>query len=146
VGEPNGGGDFIDVLSPGTAGPEDILADFVGLDIDIKLFGFGQNGDGGGGGVDSTLGLGNRDALDAVTAALVGQSPISAGTSEGKDDFAESAQIGGREMDELGFPGLALGISSVHLVEVSSEESGFLTTGAGPNFHNAGIDVQLLVG
>ncbi len=55
---------------------------------------------------------------------------------DAEDDFLEAARLAGAELDGLGVPALSPGIARVHVVKVAREQGGFITPGAGPDFHD----------
>ena len=98
---------------------------------DVDLLGLGHHGDGRGRGVDPALGLGLRDALDAVAAALELEVAEGAVALDAERDLAEAAQLGRDHVDRLERPALRLGVAPVHLEEVAGEERGLVAAGPG---------------
>ena len=60
----------VDRLAAGAGRAVDVDPQILVVDLDVDLLGLGQHRDGRGGGVDPAAALGDRNALDAVDAAL----------------------------------------------------------------------------
>ena len=144
VFEPDGGTDLVDVLSAGAARAADMLDNIVWINLDIDFLRFRQYRDGGRGGVNSALGLGFRDPLDAMAAAFKLKGRPYAGAFDVENYFAKTAAFGGAEIELFDLPFPVGGVFDVHIVKVSCEKGGLVAAGAGPDFHNDRIDGHLV--
>jgi hypothetical protein len=61
----------VDSLAARSARATDFDSNFIGADLEFHFLGDRKNGHGCGGGVNSALGFGGGDALDAVDATFV---------------------------------------------------------------------------
>src|SRR5690606_24554291 len=105
----------------GTGRPVHVDPQVVVVDLDVDLLRLGHHQHAGGRGVDPPLGLGDRDALHPVHAALeleVGPDALArlgrALVLEGDRDVLVAAQVGGGGVDDLGLPAAPLGVAQVH--------------------------------
>ena len=74
MGDTDGGGGLVDVLTACAGGTEGVDAQILGVQLKLHFLRFGHNGDRHGGGVDAPLGFGFGYALHAVDAAFKLQS------------------------------------------------------------------------
>ena len=86
--------------------------------------------------MDAAAGLGLRDPLDAVSAHLVPQVAVDLVAGDRENDFLKAPEIGAASVDHLDFPALLLGKTAVHAEEVSREESGLISAGAGADLND----------
>ena len=125
------------VLTLWPPGPEERITPMQVGGVDLELagvVGLRHDEDAGRGGVDTPLGLGDRDALDAVDAALVLQvrpHPVlglhrSAGL-DGQPHVLVAAQVGVGGIEDLDAPPLTLGVAGVHASQVGGEQRRLLT-------------------
>jgi hypothetical protein len=79
--------------------------------------------------LDPPLGLGGRDPLDAVAAALeleVPERPLAADPERG---LAQAPQLGRDELQRLELPAHLIGVAVVHLQEVAGEQGRLVAAG-----------------
>ena len=114
---------------PGSRGPEDVDPQVRGIDVDVDVLGLRGDEDAGGGGVDAALGLGDRNPLHPVHAALVlqpGPHPVGrARRCLGLDrdrDVLVAAQVGLLRREHLGLPAAPLRVAQVHPQQVAGEQ------------------------
>ena len=89
-----------------------------------------------GGGVDTSLGFGLWDALDAVGAAFVLEAWVCAFALDLEDDFLDAADSGVVKGEDGCFPSVVFGESLIHAEEFVGEEAGFFAAGAGSDFED----------
>ncbi len=71
MGDPDGRVRGVDRLATQASRAVDVDTDIPGLDLDFHLIGLGKHVHRGGGRVDTSLGLGDRDALHTVGTCLL---------------------------------------------------------------------------
>ena len=81
--------------------------------------------------MDPALGLGLRDALDAVGAALELEDRVGALALDREGDLLEAADLGRRLRERLGREAALLGVAGQHLVEVAGEQRRLVAAGPG---------------
>lgn len=155
----DGGIGGVDMLAAGAAGTHDVGADVGRVDVEIArgvigaefrrpgriAFLIGEAGEhehGGGTGVCAALGFGCGDTLDAVDAGFAFEAVVGAGGIDFEDRFVDAGGGGfgggfGVEFDEGVVQGVAFAVGLVHAEEISDEEAGFGTAGAGADFQKA---------
>ena len=136
MGDAHGRVRGVDALAPRSRGAEDVDTQVGGVDLELTgVVGLRHDQDAGRGGVDAPLGLGDRDALDTVDAALVLQvrpHPVlrlhgPAGL-DGQAHVLVTAQVGVGGVQDLHGPALPLGVAGVHAGQVGGEQRRLLTT------------------
>ena len=138
VSDADGAFGFVDFLSTGTTGAHGINLEVFGANVNFNFVGLREHGDSGGAGVDASLSFCFGDSLNAMPATFELKRMKRAVAGYGEDDFTKSAQFGGAEFEDFSFPATLSAVGFVHLVQVTSEECGFVAASTGPNFHDAG--------
>ena len=139
VGDPDRGVGGVDALPALARRPEDVDAQVLLVDLDVRGgVHLGVDEHAGRGGVDAALRLGDRDALHAVHAALVLQPGpdalgLVAGRGDGDGDVLVAAEVGLRRREHLDLPAPALGVAGVHAQQVAGEQRRLLA--ALPGLH-----------
>ena len=78
--------------------------------------------------MDAALGLGGRDALNAVDTRLVFHKTEDLLTGDFDDDFGESTCLRGCRVEVLIFPVALLGVALIHAHHLTGKNRGFVTT------------------
>ena len=128
---------------PGPLEQKVSIAQVLGVDLDVDLFGLRQHGDRRGRGVDAAAGLGRRHALHAVHAALVLQPAVDPLPFDERDDFLDAAAAVSLRFRTSMLPALPLGVARVHAEQVRREQRRLVAAGAGADFEH---DVLRVVG
>ena len=103
------------------------------VDLDVDLLGLGKHGDGCRGGLDTALGLGLGNALDAVHAGLKLHDGVDAVALDLELDGLKAAGLAGAGIEHGGLPATRLAEALVHLVQVAGEDGRLVATGGGAN-------------
>ena len=134
MGDSDCGVGGVDGLAALAAGAVNVDFEVFWLDFEFGFFDFREGSNSGGGGMDSALGFGDRDALDAVDAAFEFELAVGFVARDADDNFFVSASIVHVRIHNFVFEVMAFSVAGVHTEEVASEEGGFVATGAGANF------------
>ena len=118
----------VDRLPAGPRGAVDVDLQVVRVDLHVDVLGLGQHRDGRRRGVDASLGLGLRHALDAVRAALELEHRVGAVALDRERVLALA------DLQRLGLEAEALGVAGQHPVEVAGPQAGLLAAGAALDF------------
>lgn len=114
MGEADGGIGGVDALAARTGGAEGVFAHIGHVEFYVEFFGFGQYNYSCCGGLETALGLGSGDALDAVHAALVFQQSVGFLTGDAEGDSFVATSCALVEVINLYLPALFLAEAGVH--------------------------------
>ena len=136
MNQPDGGGDFVDVLTTGAAGPVDLHFDVRRIDLHIHLVHFRQHGYRGSGGVDPAAGFGFRHPLNPVYAGFILQPGVGAPAHHQKIRFLHASQFRFAVVHQLNFPAHFGGVHGIHPKKAVGKQGAFLAADAAPDLHN----------
>ena len=114
MGDADGGGGLVDVLSAGTGGAEGVDAQIVSVQLELHVIHLRQHCHGDGAGVDAPAGFRLRHPLNPMDAALVFHSGVGSRPVQGKHGLFHAAQFRLTDADLLLLPPLFHTVHSVH--------------------------------
>ena len=137
VGQAHRGVRRVDALSAVAGGTHDIYAHIFIRNIDLNIFiHFRDHCDGAGRCMDPSSRLRHGYTLNAVYAALVFQSRISAFSGDDKADRFHAADPDLFKADRFHAPAPPLGIMHIHSVDFAGKKSCLVAAGAGADLNN----------
>jgi hypothetical protein len=142
VRDPDGGIGGVHALAARTAGAIHIYLEISRVDLDLHILGLGQDGHGRRRGVYAALTLGLGYPLDPVRPAFVLEDRVGAVAAYLHGDLPVAADLGRARRQGAVFEAEAVGVAGVHVVELTGEERGLVTAGAGPDLDD---DVLVVV-
>src|SRR5437870_417992 len=80
--------------------------------------------------MDTTIGLGDRDALNAVCAAFIFHAVVRSLTFDHEGDIFDAALSGLVDIQDFDFPASAFSIAAIHTEEFASEKRCLVTASA----------------
>ena len=131
VGDAHGGISGVNALTARTGGAVGVDAQVGLVDLDVDLLGLGKYGDGRRGGLDTALGLGLGNALDAVHAGLELHDGVDAVALDLELDGLKAAGLAGAGIEHGGLPAARLAEALVHLVQIAGKDGRLVATGGG---------------
>ena len=78
--------------------------------------------------MNTSIGLGDRDALDTVGAALVFHAAVRALAFDNKSDIFDAALPRFVTIQDFDLPAFTIRVAAIHTKEFAREERGFVTT------------------
>ena len=143
MGDADGGLRFVDVLSPRAGGAVGVDLQVLGVDVHVHLLRLRQHRHGSGAGLNAAAGLGFRDPLYLVDAALEFQAGEHVLPLDEYAALLDAAQLRLAGAEDLRPPAPALGVHGVHPQQLPGEEGRLLAAHAGTNLQD---DVPSVVG
>ena len=95
--------------------------------------------------MDTTLGLGGRNALHAMHATLIPQTAEDIIAADLENHFLIPPGIAGAGLDQLLLEAVGLGVAGIHPVEIARKNRSLGATGTGPDLDD-GIAVVIRLG
>ncbi len=123
----------VDVLPARPARPGGLDVQLLRLELDVDVLGFRHHRHRHGGGMDAALGLGARDPLHPVHAALILQAPEDLVAGHLENHLLESTHLRETAVELLPLPPPVLRITLVHPHQVDCEQRGLVAPGPGPD-------------
>ena len=127
---------FVNVLAACSAGAEGVNLQIRRINFNVNVLCLRQNGNGRGGGMNSSAGLGLRNALNTVNAAFKLKARICTLAFDKEAYLLDSAKLGGIQVHNFNFKSLFFGIHRIHSEQNIRKKSGFLAAGSAADFNN----------
>src|SRR5919107_2846829 len=133
----------VHALATGTARAVHVDLEVSRGDLDLHILGLGQNPDRSRRRVDTALALRLGHPLDPVRPTLVLVARVGAGAAYLQGDLIVTADLGRAGGEGTVLEAETVGVASVHVVDLTSEESRLIPAGPGPDLDD---DVLVVVG
>src|SRR6266568_4971569 len=120
----------VHALTAVTGGAVDIDTDVVLFDLNFDIVvSFRQDNDFGCRGMDTPVGLGHGDALDAVRASFVLQTVIRALAFDDEGNILDASLSRLIDIQDFDFPAPPFGVACIHTVKLAREKGRLVTAG-----------------
>ena len=143
VRDSNGRTRLVYVLSAGPAGAERVNLNVVHVEVHVHIFGLRQYRHSGSGRLDAALGLGLRNPLDAMDAALKLKTGVGTLAGDLHRDLLKAPELRGILIQDVDMEPLVLSIHAVHAEQRARKKCRLFSPGAGSDLQN---DISVVVG
>ena len=144
VGQPDSGVCRIDALAAVSGSTHDVYADILVRNIDLDVVAdLRDHRHCAGRGMDPAAGLGHRDALHPVHAALIFQSGIGSFSGNNEAHRFHAADPDLFKADRLDTPAPSLRVMDIHPVNITREQSGLIAASPRADLHD---DIFVIIG